>query len=240
LSVLIVVVDVGAKLRRRLPASPVLLRHHVSRVRSGLATARADPVFARDLPETAKDLITIQDLLVLTRIADGTRWPSSSVQEKLQPIYLTLEITHDCASASATDNLSLSVNYGSVSARIQALFQKDASWSSVEQLCRAVHAMCFQEFPDIQETTLHARRPDAILHAAYVAFKCRRTRTRNVNIHEEFCISNLLITTIVGVNPAERVEAQPVVFDISMRRSVEAKEPFDFRALSRAIVQVTA
>jgi dihydroneopterin aldolase/2-amino-4-hydroxy-6-hydroxymethyldihydropteridine diphosphokinase/dihydropteroate synthase len=190
------------------------------------------------------DVIMIEDLLLQARIEDGTRWPASATQNDLQPVYMTVEMRHECSRVASTDDLSKSINYGSVSARVQEASRRavdndsEFRWRSTEELCAHIYTTCFHEFPDIQDLSLRARRPDAVLNAESVTYTSRRRRGESTNMNEAFSFSHVPVSTIIGVNASERIEQQPVVFDVDILRPSPNVEPFDFRAVGRTIFKV--
>ncbi|KAI0032075.1 Dihydropteroate synthase [Vararia minispora EC-137] len=67
------------------------------------------------------DSVRVEDLQLIASVADGAQWPSAAGAPEKQPILVSLEIPHDLRGAASADDISQSVNYGTLSRILSSL-----------------------------------------------------------------------------------------------------------------------
>ena len=104
------------------------------------------------------DQIIIKDLLVrgIIGINDWER-------EKPQDILINIVITADLRQAGATDNISYSVNYRTISKKAQAQAET-AQRLTVEALAEDIAQICLQE-PGVIKARVRVEKPHAVRFA---------------------------------------------------------------------------
>ncbi|OBZ76322.1 Folic acid synthesis protein fol1 [Grifola frondosa] len=180
-----------------------------------------------------RDLIRVKNLSLTVSFTDGSRWPSN--QPAVQPVVITLAIAHDLRQTAQTDDLSHSINYSGIVSSIRKAID-GTSFPSVEALADLVCESCLTLHSHIQDIFVRISRPKALLYACAAGIELSRHRIGKAPPEETFFIEGLECHAIVGVNPCEREERQRVRFNIWLTRGTSRKSPFDFRNLTRKIV----
>ena len=177
---------------------------------------------------------------------------------------VSVSVPYDVRPAAEADDVSKTINYGSLSKCIlasvvedQGQGQNDLAFRSLEQLSDRIFAACFDAFPEIRRATLDVVKPRALPYADGVRVLSSRARDGSRLASERFSIQRLACNVIVGLNPCEREDKQLVCFDVDLstahcpsvlpsRNRSQTREPpedddaFDFRGLARDIRQVRA
>jgi dihydroneopterin aldolase/2-amino-4-hydroxy-6-hydroxymethyldihydropteridine diphosphokinase/dihydropteroate synthase len=195
-----------------------------------------------------QDAIRIRNLQLLAHIADGAQWPSPTSAPVRQPVQVSVHIPYDLRAAAERDDITKSINYGSLSKRVLASVEgppdADAgSFSSLEQLVDHIFATCFGAFPEIQHMTLDVVKPRALPYADGIRVLSSRARDGSRHSPDRFAIQRLSCNAVVGLNPCEREDKQLVCFDVDISthtfKTLEPENAFDFRLLARDIRQVS-
>lgn len=253
-----------------------LTSYKVSGLTVSICTLTPNPPFPVPVPQSAphivgerspssQDTIRVRDLLLLAHVADGAQWPSSTSAPVRQPVRVSVSVPYDLRPAAEADDVSKSINYGSLSKCILASVEgrgqnrppSARQFRGLEQLSGHVFATCFDAFPEIQRMTLDVVKARALPYADGVRVLSSRARDGSRLASERFSIQRLACNLIVGLNPCEREDKQLVCFDVDVsthhhpsspahpQNESETLEPendnaFDFRGLAKDICQVRA
>jgi dihydroneopterin aldolase/2-amino-4-hydroxy-6-hydroxymethyldihydropteridine diphosphokinase/dihydropteroate synthase len=197
------------------------------------------------------DVIRVRNLLLLAHVADGAQWPSSTSAPVRQPVRVSIDVPHDLRCAASRDDISKSINYGTLSKRVLASVDASAehpsapppTFRSLEQLANHIFSVCFGAFPEIQRIALDLVKPRALPYADAVRVRSSRTRDGDgawTTVPDRLSIERLACNLVVGLNPCEREDRQLVCFDVDISTALEPESAFDFRRLARDIRQVRA
>jgi dihydroneopterin aldolase/2-amino-4-hydroxy-6-hydroxymethyldihydropteridine diphosphokinase/dihydropteroate synthase len=157
-------------------------------------------------------------------------------------VRVSVHVPYDLRTAAEGDDITKSINYGSLSKRILASVEDVPSFGSLEQLSDHIFAACFRAFPEIQRMTLDVLKPRALPYADGIRVLSSRARDGSRLSPDRFAIQQLSCNVIVGLNPCEREDKQLVCFDVDIStftsNTLEPENAFDFRLLARDIRQV--
>ena len=202
-------------------------------------------------PQHDQDAIRIRNLLLLAHIADGAQWPSKTSAPVRQPVRVSVHIPYDLRAAAERDDITKSINYGSLSKRVLASVEVEGPdadaggglFHSLEHLADHIFATCFGAFPEIQHMTLDVVKPRALPYADGIRVLSSRARDGSRLALDRFAIQRLSCNVVVGLNPCEREDKQLVCFDVDISthtsKTLEPENAFDFRLLARDIRQVS-
>ena len=172
-----------------------------------------------------------------------------------QPVRVNVSIPYDLRAAAEGDDISKSINYGSLSKRVLASVEgqgDDPSGSSgsstrtfrsLEHLSDHIFETCFDAFPEIERMTLDVFKSRALPYADGIRVFSSRARDGSRLVPDRFAIQQLSCNVIVGLNQCEREDEQLVCFDVDMStstsRTPKPENALDFRLLARDIRQVS-
>ena len=204
------------------------------------------------------DTIRIRNLLLLAHVADGAQWPSPTSAPVRQPVRVSVSIPYDLRAAAENDDISKSINYGSLSKRVLASVNEDpsgsgsGSGSGSDSTCRTFRSLahlsdhifgtCFHAFPEIQQMALDVVKPRALPYADGIRVLSSRARGGSRLAPDRLAIQRLSCNVIVGLNQCEREDEQLVCFDVDISTTPDSEPEnafFDFRLLAREIRQVS-
>ena len=191
--------------------------------------AHREPGRVFDLVAMARSTDTLRiDELVLTLPFAGDDGDDT------QAVLLSLSIVHDIARAARSDDLAYSINYAAVYATLVDILPK-THYASLEAFVDHVFETLFGSHPDVHKASVVVTLRDASPRATIETTRRRDQTSKN----PYRCIINkLAFSTIIGVNPRERTETQPVVLDITVDRQHRVQDCFPFKTLSTSIYQV--
>lgn len=148
---------------------------------------------------------------------------------------VSVSVPYDVRPAAEADDISKSINYGSLSKCILASVvevevegqgqQNEPAappprlqFRSLEQLSDRIFARCFDAFPEILRATLDVVKPRALPYADGVRVLSSRARDDDCRLASErrFSIQRLACNVLVGLNPCEREDKQLVCFDVDL------------------------
>jgi len=152
---------------------------------------------------------------------------------------VSISVPHDLRRAAESDDISKSINYGSLSKRVLAsVVDSDPSTSTsqsqscqpsffrcIERLVDHVFATCFDAFPEIQRVALDVVKPRALTYADAVRVRSERARNGSRLAPDRFSIERLSCNVIVGLNRCEREDKQLVCFDVEVSTTVPPPPP---------------
>jgi FolB domain-containing protein len=182
----------------------------------------------------SRDTIHIDELLLTLPLATDD---TNGKGEHSQAILLSLIIAHDISRTARSDDLTYSINYAAVYKTLVETLPA-TRYASLEALVDYVFQTLFRSHPEVDEASVVVTLRDTLPRFA-IETTCRRDQTSTGPYR--FTIGGLVFPTIVGVNPRERTEKQPVVFDITidrLRQHSTLQEQFPFVNLSTSIRQV--
>lgn len=155
-----------------------------------------------------------------------------------QPVRVSISVPHDLRRAAESDDISKSINYGSLSKRVLAsVVDSDPSTSSgqscarpsffrcIERLVDHIFATCFDAFPEIERVALDVVKPRALTYADAVRVRSERARNGSRLAPDRFSIERLSCNVIVGLNRCEREDKQLVCFDVEVSTTVPPPPP---------------
>jgi dihydroneopterin aldolase/2-amino-4-hydroxy-6-hydroxymethyldihydropteridine diphosphokinase/dihydropteroate synthase len=136
---------------------------------------------------------------------------------------VSISVPYDLRRAAHSDDISQSINYGSLSKRVLASVDSSSSgqvisFRSLERLVDHVFATCFDAFPTIRRVALDVVKPRALPYADAVRVRSERARDGSRLAQDRFSIERLSCNVIVGLNQCEREDKQLVRFDVEVRR----------------------
>lgn len=138
---------------------------------------------------------------------------------------MTVSIPHDISIAASSDELSHSINYVDVCNTVVGAFKGDlARFTNLENLADSVLQCIDVRHFIIKEMEVQVYR---VMHDVLYEVKHRRGETNSAT--RRYTFPTLVINTIVGVNPSERIKKQPVVINSFLDKKGE--EPFQYDVL---------
>jgi dihydroneopterin aldolase/2-amino-4-hydroxy-6-hydroxymethyldihydropteridine diphosphokinase/dihydropteroate synthase len=187
------------------------------------------------------DLIIVDGLSVHTTLGTS-HWPRPGVEQKLQPLVLSITVPHPLAQASSSDTLDESVSYGSICKVAEACASEKGKFSSVEALSTGIAESCFVTFKSIHEVRSVIEKQRALLHAKGAGLKSVRRRKNDSADEDIYFVRDLELSTIIGLHPWERVEKQLVRINLLWTLAPGVGLPptgFDFRGLVGRVSDVS-
>ncbi|CAE6483868.1 unnamed protein product [Rhizoctonia solani] len=185
------------------------------------------------------DLIIVDGLSIHTTLG-ASHWPRPGVEQKLQPLVLSITVPLSLAQSGAVDNLDESVSYGSICKVAEACASQKGKFSSVESLSTGLADACFNAFKSIHEVQSVIEKRRALLHAKGAGVKS--VRFRDGTEKQTYFVRELELSTIIGLHPWERVEKQLVRINLEWTLASKATLPptgFDFRSLVARVSDFT-
>ncbi|CAE6487243.1 unnamed protein product [Rhizoctonia solani] len=185
------------------------------------------------------DLIIVDGLSVHTTLG-ASHWPRPGVEQKLQPLVLSIIVPLSLAQSGTVDNLDESVSYGSICKVAEACASEKGKFSSVESLSKGIADACFDAFRSINEVRSVIEKRRALLHAQGAGIKSVQLRQGTEN--QTYFVRSLELSTIIGLHPWERLEKQLVRLDLEWSLESNVSLPptgFDFRNLVARVSDFT-
>ncbi|TFK40337.1 Dihydropteroate synthase-like protein [Crucibulum laeve] len=192
------------------------------------------------------DLIRINDLLLTVSLCTGAHWPQTTIQATPQPVLISVSIPYDIRHTASTDDLSHSINYATLSNEIRDLVSS-GSFKSLDDLSSRIYsalsASSLKAHPGIHQLHLKVIQTKAPLHCREVGLESIANilpagQWEVVNV--KHFLDDLTCPTIIGINPAERLEKQVVKIRITIsseKPELVAGQWLDFRALIRHLYE---
>ncbi|CAE6492857.1 unnamed protein product [Rhizoctonia solani] len=185
------------------------------------------------------DLIIVDGLSIHTTLG-ASHWPRPGVEQKLQPLVLSITVPLSLAQSGTVDNLDESVSYGSICKVAEACASQKGKFSSVESLSTGLAEACFGAFKSINQVRSVIEKRRALLHAKGAGVKSVRLREGTET--QTYFVRELELSTIIGLHPWERVEKQLVRINLEWSLEPTATLPptgFDFRNLVAQVSDFT-
>ncbi|KZV96014.1 Dihydropteroate synthase [Exidia glandulosa HHB12029] len=185
------------------------------------------------------DTIAVRDLAVRACIGK-TAWNRPDADDKLQPVLVSVFVPYNVALAGSSDDLSHSLNYGALCKAVERCFNGQRKFASVEVAAEAIVETCLAAFPTIMRIRVRVSKTRAALQAKSVAVEIERTRIpQPVSSRSDvFVVEDLLLYPIIGVNPWEREDVQPVVINLELEPVLPLEAPFPYPDILRDVSDV--
>ncbi|KAI9208723.1 Dihydropteroate synthase-like protein [Polychytrium aggregatum] len=193
------------------------------------------------LPTPGEDVIIVRDLKV-RNIIGVDAWE----RERRQPLTIDIHLYSSISASGENDQLSKSISYGTISVLVTEFSEKTA-YRSVEALAVGIARVCLFECGGTK-VTVRVEKPRALLHAECAGVEITRSREYfekldalasegsvspapaptpkgelDVAGDDLIFIKNLVLNTIIGIHPWERVEKQRVVISILVHLDLQPK-----------------
>ncbi|KAI3614388.1 folic acid synthesis protein [Moniliophthora roreri] len=204
------------------------------------------------MSELNSDIIRVNDLSLTVLLSTGARWPPKTVSKPTsQPLLISLAIPHDVRGTAETDDLSQSINYSTLASTLRTSLSPP-SLSNLQPVFPSLEAITTRAFdlllnpsssssPSLSGAWLKVAQVKPPLHCKAAGIESHATTGKETGWHAHkvrHFIENLECNTIIGVNPAERLERQRVQINISIVYeggfNLE-QDSVDFRAITRGL-----
>ncbi|KDN47591.1 hypothetical protein RSAG8_03381, partial [Rhizoctonia solani AG-8 WAC10335] len=185
------------------------------------------------------DLIIVDGLSIHTTLG-ASHWPRPGVEQKLQPLVLSITVPLSLAQSGTVDNLDESLSYGSICKVAEACASQKGKFSSVESLSSGLADACFGAFKSVHEVQSVIEKRRALLHAKGAGVKS--IRLREGTEQQTYFVRELELSTIIGLHPWERVDKQFVRINLEWTIAPTTSLPptgFDFRSLVARVSDFT-
>ncbi|KZO94683.1 Dihydropteroate synthase [Calocera viscosa TUFC12733] len=186
------------------------------------------------------DRILVSDLYVQTTLGSSL-WPRPDAEMRKQPVSISISVPLSLSSAGSADTLADSISYGTICKAVERIARQEGAFGSAEDLAEGIADGCLDEFGSLSEVNVRVRKPRALLQAKSAGADITRRRTpSNVPEREDvYFLEDLALSTIIGMNPWERLEKQMVHLDISLFKPAPVRgiklPEFDFRTLATRV-----
>ncbi|KAJ1301145.1 hypothetical protein OPQ81_003557 [Rhizoctonia solani] len=185
------------------------------------------------------DLIIVDGLSIHTTLG-ASHWPRPGVEQRLQPLVLSITVPLSLAQSGTVDNLDESLSYGSICGLVEKCASEKGKYSSVESLSNGIADACFDAFKSVHEVQSVIEKQRALLHAKGAGIKS--VRLREGTQKQTYFVRDLELSTIIGLHPWERVEKQFVCLNLEWTLFPDVTLPptgFDFRSLVARVSDFT-
>ena len=171
-----------------------------------------------------RDVIRINNLN-LSLAVTTSRWSQTSTQ----PVVVTLSFERSLKDAAETDDLQRSIDYSTVHSALIRLAETRPEYPSLEALAEHILQTVFGICEAIQEATVNVVQMLSSPRASFgIQFSRFRSAVGTVP-HGPYRIflRGLVCNAIIGVNPSERVQKQPVRLNVSLEGTKSSTNDFD-------------
>ena len=192
----------------------------------------------------AYDHIKIHNISSTANICES---PWTSIQPtKLvnQPVFISLDILLDIRAAALADDLTHSVDYSALCKTVQKTCVSVADGTSTPTaygLAELILEKCASDIRlPIAQIDVDLQLPKASLRAKSASVLLSRKRDSTLSRPTRFKINELVVHSIIGINPQERIDKQPLVITLTLERTSQIERPFklNFATLERQIADV--
>ena len=169
----------------------------------------------------ATDGVWLEDIQV-SGVVGPDAWHRSG---RPQPIQISVKVPFDFEEAGITDDVNGTVNYGTLAKSILDLFKDQAvSFESIDDLVEAISKKALLEGVKAPSLELMVILPEALILAEGLGLATYVIKsfpppaidedTRLQGTGSKLFVKDLRLNCIIGVNPHERLEKQPVVVNL--------------------------
>lgn len=190
------------------------------------------------------DHIKVQNISLITSLCESP-WILIDLSKPVsQPVSISLDICHDIGAAGFTDDLSQSVDYSAACKSAQNACNADSTDLAAPTaygLTNRVLQQCLSDINlPISEVGVEIQLPKAVLRAKSASVSVSRKKDGSLSKSPLFKINELVVHTIVGINPQERVDKQPVIITLALEHASDLDNSFkfNFARLERQISDV--
>jgi FolB domain-containing protein len=184
-------------------------------------------------PMRIPDTIRINDLTLITKLKDGTQWPTPA----LQMVKLSLSIACDIRTSGELDDLGHTLNYASIVDTLTDSTNAGA-FDTLEALADSIFKKCFETYPQIQSLSLKVTKPKALLRGKSVSLRISRSRNSPSDARESFSLEDIQFPVLIGVNPEERTIKQMIQMSLTLFGRASSS-PVDYRSLAKQVYEVS-
>ncbi|KAF2151437.1 hypothetical protein K461DRAFT_314281 [Myriangium duriaei CBS 260.36] len=187
------------------------------------------------------DGISVHNLILQhsQRVAKDA-WSRAKEQPLLVTVHLGLRTSF--TTAAAADSLdSSTVNYGSLSKKIRDVRPAE-KWESLDDLTSRIYQAVTQlaSPKSLESSVVQLGLPKASLLGSEVVFTQHRQHLIGLalpRLRRELSLRKVSIPVIIGINPHERQQKQPLVFSVALI-DVPASVADDFTTVENHLVQL--
>lgn len=168
-----------------------------------------------------RDLVCIDNLRLSANIGPD-RWKKS----RSQPLLVSVALHADLSIAGLKDELTGSINYGTLSKVIIKEAQADETrvFSGLEDLAENISRIAFSLAPKSPEVSVSLTAPKLLLYDAIAQLSIvRHPSSIEASKTWKWCINRWKAFVIIGLNPEEREEKQVLFTDLQMSFENENK-----------------
>lgn len=169
----------------------------------------------------ASDGVWLEDIKVWGVVGPDA-WHRSG---RPQPIEIKAKVPISVDEAGMLDDVNQTVHYGTLAKSIMEIFKdQDVTFASLEELVVAIANKALLQGVEARLLELMIILPEAILLADGLGVVCNVSRidpppgldeeTKLKGTELKLVVKDLRLNCIIGVNPHERVEKQPVVVNL--------------------------
>jgi dihydroneopterin aldolase/2-amino-4-hydroxy-6-hydroxymethyldihydropteridine diphosphokinase/dihydropteroate synthase len=151
-------------------------------------------------------------------------------------VLVSLSIAYNLARVAESDDLSHTIDYSSICSALTNV--SSGNFESLEALSTRVLEIVYQSHAGIHDVSARVVQLKPPLHSKAVGIESRRARDGINTYPDRFFCDDLLIHTIIGVAPCERIEKQAVILNICIERPEPSQTNFDFRGLTQRLYNV--
>ena len=158
----------------------------------------------------------------------------------LQPVELSLSVTHDIQTSGEVDDLYRTLSYTSFADTL-AQSNDAGPFSSLVALTDSIFEQFFETYPEIQTLSIKVTKRQALLQGESVSLHASRSRNSPSDAQESFSFEDMELPVTICVNPEEREIKQMVRMSLTLfgRTSSTSSASIDYRLLAKRIHEVS-
>lgn len=189
------------------------------------------------IPQT--DIVFVKSLELSANIGDD-RWGKARAQPLLVSIYLHLR-TSFLVRAGDSDDVRDSIHYGYLSKVIGEVVESSNDFSSIYNLIHVVTKAAFEQAgePAAAVKVVVDLRQMILLASGFSVEVTTPSGTDSASAPSKVYVKDLVMATIIGVNPPERQAKQRIIINIVFHEKAGLKAPVDYRPVVSAICKVS-
>ena len=180
------------------------------------------------------DVVIIRDLRTSATVGPD-RWGKT----RPQPITLSVYVEVPLAEAGKSDDVADTIHYGHLAKDISKRTD-GAIFMSLLELAQSVVALALNQDQRVRSVEVDAHAWNQFLQAEHLGVYIRRARdgvAEEESRGDRMMISDLRVTTIIGVNPPEREEKQTVLLNLTFY-AFNSTQP-DWKEIHATLVKVS-
>ncbi|KAJ2919771.1 hypothetical protein MD484_g734, partial [Candolleomyces efflorescens] len=192
-------------------------------------------------PQGMQDRIRINDLELILPLQSGAQWPAEETHMPLlQPVLLTFSIGWDTRKAAQEDDLSHSIDYATLTSRLEKKLHRDDPYDTLDEVAGAVCQVVVEDYSGTFDNfELQIVQPKASLFCEQFSLSYRssldhgqwKMSTVRHTIH------NLVCPIVVGIHPHERQARQETKTTITIETNDLAQSDLGGRIVVKHIFE---